>query len=228
MTAVDPAAAVSAVRPVEQLEVAPPPPALANPAPLGLLGYGMTTTLLSLANAGLFTVDTMILAMAVFFGGTAQMIVAILAFRRGETFSVTAFGGFAFLWLTYAFILVGSAHAWGPSAPTSTAVGWYLMAWAVFSVGMMIGSFSAPRVLTGVLALTVALLAILSIANWLGSDTWTKVGGWEGIVTGLAAIYTAFGFLFNESLGRTVLPVGAPLVSPRTAATPPRQRVATP
>ncbi len=225
MATTDPGLTTTTVPHLERIEVTAPPGTFANPAPLGLLGYGMSTVLLSLSNAGLFDLGTMVLAMAVFFGGIAQLVVATLAFRRGETFAVTAFGGYAFLWLTFAFLLIGGQHGWWPTANSSTAIGWYLMTWAVFSLGMMLASMSAPRVLTWVLALTVALLAILAVATWTGSETLTKTGGWEGLLTGVAAMYTAFAFLINESLGRTILPVGAPLASPPAPAPlPPRQR----
>ncbi len=203
----------AAQTPAKPLEVQLPPTPLGNPAPLGLLGYGMSTVLLSLANAGVYDLGTMILAMAVFFGGIAQLVVAIMAFRRGETFAVTAFGGYAFLWLTFAFLLIGQQHGWWPVANSATAVGWYLFVWAVFSLGMMLGSLVAPRVLTYVLALTVLLLLLLAVAYWAGSTTITKVAGWEGIVTGASAMYAAFAFLLNEALGRTVLAVGKPVVS---------------
>lgn len=210
---------------MERVEVVSSPGSFANPAPLGLLGYGMSTVLLSLSNVGWFELGPMVLAMAVFFGGIAQMIVSIMAFRRGETFSVTAFGGYAFLWLSFAFLLIGNQNGWWSTQNSSTALGWYLLLWSVFSLGMMTASLTAPRVLTGVLGLTVALLAILAVANWVGSSTLTKVGGWEGLVTGAAAMYTAFAFLINETLARDVLPVGKPLLqAPAAAPQVPRQR----
>ena len=202
------------VHPLEPIEVRLPARSYANPAVLGLLGYGMSTVLLSLANANVYGMGTMVLAMAVFFGGIAQMIVAILCFRRGETFAVTAFGGYAFLWLTFAFLNIGEIHGWWSAANSSTAIGWYLMMWAVFSLGMMLASLVAPRALTGVLALTVVLLALLAVATWTGSTNLTKAAGWEGVVTGAAAMYTAFAFLLNEVLPRTVLPAGDPLIKP--------------
>lgn len=212
MASVDTGLGAAGVRPLEPVEVRFPAVNYANPAVLGLLGYGMSTVLLSLANANVFGLGTMVLAMAVFFGGLAQMIVAILSFRRGETFAVTAFGGYAFLWLTLAFLMIGQEHRWWPTQNSTTAMGWYLLIWAIFSLGMMLGSLVAPRVLTGVLALTVVLLTMLAIANWADSTGWTKAAGWEGVLTGASAIYTAFGFLLNEVLGRTVLPVGAPFM----------------
>lgn len=186
----------------------------ADPLPLGLLGYGMTTVLLSLANAGVYSLGTMVLAMAVFFGGSAQVIVAIMSFRRKNSFAVTAFGGYGFLWLTFAFLLLAQQGHWWPTANSGTAMGWYLFVWAIFTFGLLIGSLLAPRFLSLVLALTLVLLLLLALSSWTGSSALGQIGGWEGILTGASAIYLAFAFLLNEMYGRTILPVGSPLTSP--------------
>lgn len=186
------------------------PEGFANPVPLGLLGYGMSTVLLSLANAGVYEAGSMVLAMAVFFGGIAQVIVAIMAYRNNNTFALTAFAGYGFLWITIAFLTIGGIHGWA-GADSGTAMGFYLLMWAIFTFGLLIASRVAPRALTGVLVLTVILLSVLAIANWAESSTITKIGGWEGVLTGASAVYLAFAFLLNETFGRTVLPVGEPL-----------------
>ncbi len=196
---------------VEARVTALPSPEYGNPIPLGLLGYGMSTVLLSLANAGVYELGSMVLAMAVFFGGIAQTIVAILSFRRKDSFAVTAFGGYSFLWLTFAFLLIGQQNGWWPTANSGTAMGWYLFLWAIFTFGLLIGSLLAPRVLSLVLALTFILLLLLAVSSWTGNATLGQLGGWEGVVTGASAIYLAFAFLLNEMYGRTVLPVGNPL-----------------
>lgn len=187
------------------------PETFANPIPLGLLGYGMTTVLLSLANATVYKSGSMVLAMAVFFGGLAQVLVSLMAYRRNDMFAVTAFGGYGFLWITLGFLTIGADHGWA-AANSGTAMGFYLAMWAVFSLGLMAASLVAPRVLTGVLALTVALLSILAIGNWADNSTITKIGGWEGVVTGASAVYLAFAFVLNDTFGRTILPVGEALV----------------
>lgn len=194
-----------------QVEAPSPPLGFGNPLPLGLLGYGMTTVLLSFVNAEVFAMGTAVLAMAVLFGGVAQLVVAIMAFRRNDSFAVTAFGGYAFLWLTLGFMTIGADHGWG-AANSGRAMGWYLFVWALFSFGLFIGSFTLPRVLTLVLGLTVVLLLLLAVGNWFDSSQIVQIGGWEGIVTGAAAIYLAFAFLLNEMFERTVLPVGEQLV----------------
>lgn len=186
---------------------------LANPIPLGLLGYGMTTVLLSLANVGLFPVDGMVFAMAIFFGGIAQAIVAVLLFKKGDSFGVTAFAGYAFLWLSFAFLNVGVGNGWWNV--TNGEVGAYLLIWALFTLGLVIASVVAPRVLTIILALTVILLASLGLGALTGSEALTLFGGYEGILTGALAIYLAFAFLINEMYGSDVLPAGKPFRAPR-------------
>ncbi|MEO7373588.1 MAG: acetate uptake transporter [Terrimesophilobacter sp.] len=181
---------------------------LADPIPLGLLGYGMTTVLLSLANTGLFPIDGMVFTMAIFFGGIAQAIVAVMLFLKGNSFGVAAFAGYAFLWLSFAFLNIGVGNHWW--TVTSGAVGAYLLVWALFTLGLVIASVVAPRVLTIILILTVILLASLGLGALMGSSALGLFGGYEGILTGALAIYLAFAFLINEMFGKTVLPVGKP------------------
>lgn len=184
---------------------------IANPAVLGLLGYGMSTVLLSLGNSGVYPVDGMVFAMAIFFGGAAQTLAASMLFKLGDTFGVTAFGGYSFLWLSFAFINIGAGNGWW--TVTSVGIGWYLIVWMIFTVGLMIASTVAPRVLTIILALTVVLLGSLGIGAITGNAAISLFGGYEGILTGALAIYLAFAFLINEMYGKAVLPVGAPLRS---------------
>lgn len=181
----------------------------ANPAVLGLLGYGVSTVLLSLANSGLYAVDGMVLVMGVFFGGLAQTLVAVMLFRLGDTFGVTAFGGYSFLWLSFAFINIGAINGWW--TVSAVAIGWYLILWMVFTIGLAAASVVAPRVLTVILVLTAVLLGSLGVGALTGNAAISLFGGFEGILTGALAIYLAFAFLVNEMYGKAVLPIGAPL-----------------
>jgi len=180
----------------------------ANPSVLGLLGYGMSTVLLSLANSGVIPLDGMIIAMAFFFGGVAQTLVATMAFRLGDTFGVVAFGGYSFLWLSFALINFGAVREWWPV--DSGAIGWYLIMWMIFTIFLMVSSAVAPRVLTIILALTVVLLGSLGLGALTGNAALSLFGGYEGIITGALAMYMAFASLLNEMWGKTVLPLGTP------------------
>jgi hypothetical protein len=182
---------------------------VANPAVLGLLGYGMTTVLLSLANSGIIAFDGVILSMALFFGGAAQTMVAAMAFKLGDTFGLVAFGGYSFLWLSFGLINVGAVREWW--TVDSGAVGWYLILWMIFTIFLAIASTVAPRVLTFVLILTVILLGSLGVSMLIGNAALGMFGGVVGIITGGLAMYLAFAFLLNEMYGKVALPVGAPI-----------------
>jgi uncharacterized protein len=187
----------------------------ANPAVLGLLGYGMTTVLLSLANSGIIPFDGMIIAMALFFGGAAQTLVASMLFKLGDTFGVVAFGGYSFLWLSFGLINLGAFIEWW--TVSSVAIGFYLIIWMIFTIFLVIASMVAPRVLTIILMLTVVLLGSLGIGALTGNAALSLFGGYEGILTGGLAMYMAFAVLLNEMWGKQVLPLGTPFRSASNA-----------
>ncbi|MFY9304872.1 MAG: acetate uptake transporter [Rhodoluna sp.] len=187
----------------------------ANPAVLGLLGYGMTTVLLSLANSGIIPFDGMIIAMALFFGGAAQTLVASMLFKLGDTFGVVAFGGYSFLWLSFGLINLGAFIEWW--TVSSAAIGFYLIIWMIFTIFLVFASMVAPRVLTIILMLTVVLLGSLAIGNLTGNAALVTFGGYEGILTGGLAMYMAFAVLLNEMWGKQVLPLGTPFRSASNA-----------
>jgi hypothetical protein len=179
---------------------------LANPAPLGLMGFGTTTVLLNIHNAGFFPIGSLILAMGIFYGGIAQIIAGILEFKKGNTFGLTAFASFGSFWLTLVFIIVfkdlpGNSPAF---------MGWYLFVWGVFTFFMWIGTFGKNRVLQFIFLSLFILFWLLSIRDWTGSPAVGTIAGYEGIICGCAAIYLAMAELINESHGRKVLPIGEP------------------
>lgn len=187
----------------------------ANPAVLGLLGYGMSTVLLSLINSDIIPFDGMILAMALFFGGAAQTLVASMLFKQGDTFGVVAFGGYSFLWLSFGLMNVGVVREWWTADASS--VGWYLIIWIVFTIFLTIASTVAPRVLTMILFLTIILLGSLGFGALTGNAALSLFGGYEGILTGGLAMYMAFALLLNEMWGREVLPLGTPFRKARVS-----------
>lgn len=182
--------------------------AKANPGVLGLLAYGMSTVLLSLANSGIIPLDGMVIAMALFFGGAAQTLVASMFFRLGDTFGVVAFGGYSFLWITFGLINFGAVREWW--GVDSGAIGWYLIMWTIFTIFLAIASAVAPKVLTIILIFTIALLGSLGLGALTGNAALSSFGGGIGIVTGALAMYMAFASLLNEMWGKNVLPLGSP------------------
>ncbi len=182
---------------------------LANPAPLGLMGFGMTTVLLNIHNAGFFPVSAMILAMGIFYGGIAQIIAGILEFRKGNTFGTTAFTSYGIFWITLValWVIPDLGPAMGQKTPAAF-MGWYLFLWGLFTFFMWFGTFGKNRVLQFVFLSLTVLFWLLAIKDWTGSALIGQIAGWEGIICGLSAIYLAMAEVLNEARQRTVLPIG--------------------
>ncbi len=179
----------------------------ANPAPLGLLAFGMTTVLLNLHNAGLYELNTMILAMGIFYGGTAQVIAGIMEWKKNNTFGTTAFISYGFFWLTLVALIVLPKFGW--SAPASgTAMAGFLGVWGFFTLLMFIGTLKLSRALQIVFGTLVILFALLAIGDALENPLLKTIAGYEGLICGFSAIYTGMAQVLNEVYGRTVLPLG--------------------
>lgn len=179
----------------------------ANPAPLGLMGFGMTTVLLNIHNAGFFPMSSMILAMGIMYGGVAQVIAGIAEFRTGNTFGMTAFCSYGLFWISLAGLILMPGWGWAESSPAAF-MGWYLAMWGLFTFGMWFGTFGKNRALQIVFCTLWILFFLLAIRDWTGSVTIGVLAGWEGIVCGASAIYLALAEVINESAGKTVLPIG--------------------
>ncbi|MDR8524933.1 MULTISPECIES: acetate uptake transporter [Shewanella] len=179
---------------------------LANPAPLGLMGFGMTTVLLNIHNAGFFPIDSMILAMGIFYGGLAQVIVGIMCFKRGDTFGTTAFTSYGLFWLTLVGLIV--MPKMGFAASPATFMGWYLLLWGMFTAALFVGSLRYPRAKQVVFASLTILFFLLAARDFTGSELIGTIAGYEGIFCGLSAIYFAMAQVLNAEFGRVILPIG--------------------
>ena len=178
----------------------------ANPAPLGLLAFGMTTILLNLHNAGLFPLDTMILAMGIFYGGFAQVIAGIMEWKKNNTFGTTAFLSYGFFWLTLVGLLVMPVLGWGTTPEISAMVA-YLVMWGIFTGVMFFATLKINRALQVVFATLTILFFMLAIADATGSTLVKQVAGYVGIICGLSAVYTGLAQVLNEVYRRTILPI---------------------
>ncbi|GEM77913.1 acetate uptake transporter [Vibrio superstes] len=181
---------------------------LANPAPLGLMGFGMTTILLNIHNAGFFPMDSMILAMGIFYGGLSQVIVGIMCFKRGDTFGTTAFTSYGLFWLTLVGIIV-MPYMGLPASPAGF-MAWFLVLWGIFTGFMFIGSLRYPRAKQVVFGSLTVLFFLLAAHDFTGNSTIGFIAGIEGIFCGASAIYFAMAQVLNAEYGRTILPVGKP------------------
>lgn len=179
----------------------------ANPAPLGLTGFGLTTMLLNLHNVGLFPNNAMILGMGIFVGGIAQIIAGILESKKNNTFGLTAFTAYGSFWLSLVAIWVLPAMGLAEKAD-ETAMGWYLFIWGMFTFGMFFGTFRLSRALQVVFGTLVALFWLLAIGDLTHVPGYKLIGGYVGILCGFSAFYTAIAQVLNEVFGRVVLPLG--------------------
>lgn len=178
----------------------------ANPAPLGLFGFGMTTVLLNIHNAGFYEMNSMILAMGIFYGGIAQVIAGIFESKKNNTFGMTAFISYGFFWLTLVALIFMAK--WGWITPTSkSSLATYLLVWGIFTLLLFIGTLKLTRALQFVFATLTVLFFLLAIGNYTESESIIKVAGFEGIICGASAIYTGIAGLLNEVYGRKVLAV---------------------
>ena len=180
----------------------------ANPAPLGLLAFGMTTVLLNLHNAGVFEFNAMILGMGTFYGGLAQVLAGYMEWKKKNTFGLVAFASYGFFWLTLVALLVLPKLGWGDKS-SPTAMAWYLGMWGLFTLLMFIGTLKLNRALQVVFATLTILFFLLAIGEATGSAQLSVFAGYEGIFCGLSAMYAAIAQVLNEVYQRTVLPLGA-------------------
>ena len=179
----------------------------ANPAPLGLMGFGMTTVLLNIHNAGFFEIGSMILAMGIFYGGIAQIFAGIMEWKKGNTFATTAFTSYGLFWLSLVALILFPKL--GLSEPPATlALVMYLVMWGVLTAFLFIGTLKLNRALQFVFASLTILFFLLALGDYTGSQTIKQIAGYEGIVCGLSAIYAAMAQVLNEVYGKTILPLG--------------------
>lgn len=179
-----------------------------NPAPLGLLGFGMTTVLLNFHNAGFYELNTMILAMGICYGGLAQIIAGIMEWKKGNTFATTAFISYGLFWLSLVALIVMTKLGWAAKSDDK-AMAAYLFMWGLFTLVMFIGTLRlhiAGQIVFGSLTLLFFLLAYGDFAN--ASPGFKHFTGWEGIFCGFSAIYTGLAQVLNELYGKPLLPLG--------------------
>jgi len=180
----------------------------ANPAPLGLLAFGMTTVLLNLHNAGYYELNSMILAMGICYGGIAQVIAGIMEWKKNNTFGTTAFTSYGLFWLSLV-VLVLLPKANPAVTPTSAGgLGAYLIVWGVFTGVMFFGTLRLNRAIQFVFASLTILFGLLAVGELTEMAGLTRLAGYEGIVCGLSAMYAGLAQVLNEQFGAVVLPLG--------------------
>lgn len=190
----------------------PPATTIADPAPLGLLGFGFTTLMLSFVNAGLFKVTdgaALVLTLALFYGGGAKFVAGLFEFRRGNTLGATAFCTYGAFWIAIWFWFHNEA-----AAGSSNAVAWFFLGWAIVTAIFTIASLKTNHALISVFFFLTITYLFLAFGQWQAGGVYnvvndpglSKVGGWLGIVTGLLAWYTAAAVVINSSHKRELVP----------------------
>ncbi len=195
----------------------------ANPAPLGLVAFGLTTVVLSLVNAGIIPADAepVVFPLAFAFGGLGQIITGAMEFRNGNTFGTVAFTSYGLFWWWFAFLNWAIAAKIQP-APSAVGVGVTLLMWGVFTLYMWISTFRSNMGLWLVF-LTLWITFFLLAGGALGVGT-KGIGGLVGLVCGLLAMYVSFAEVTNSAFGRAVLPLGNPILSATASPEPARGR----
>ncbi len=182
---------------------------LANPAPVGLLGFGMTTILLNLHNAGFYPLDAMILGMGVFFGGLAQLIAGTMEFKKGNTFGQAAFMSYGAFWLLLVFLLlIPKVPAWAAFAPNLFSMGCFFTVWGIFTFFMYLGTRNGNKATQVIFLSLTILFFLLAARDFFESELIGTIAGYEGIFCGLSAFYTALAEILNEKMGKEFLPLG--------------------
>ena len=178
---------------------------IANPAPLGLLGFGMTTVLLNLHNAKIIPLSAVIVAMGFALGGAAQIVAGIMEFKKNNVFGATAFSAYGFFWWSLVAIW------WNPiksAAADSVSMGFYLLLWCIFTLFMSIGTLKHNRATQVVFFSLTLLFLLLSLGDFTGISLITTIAGVEGIICGCSAIYAGLAQVVNNEFKKTVLPLG--------------------
>lgn len=194
----------------------PQPLKIANPGPLGLSGFGLTTVVLSCINAGWLSHEAVpvVVPLAFAYGGVAQIIAGILESRNGNTFGMVAFLSYGLFWWWFAFLQWTIGAKW-LSAPSASGVAFVLLMWGVFTFLLWIVTF---RLSLGVwsifllLWITFFFLAAGDFGCVIGSVKCGTIGGYFGVLTGIDAMVVAFIEILNATAGRVVLPLGRPLL----------------
>jgi succinate-acetate transporter protein len=179
---------------------------IADPGPLGLCAFALTTFLLSLVNAKVIPAgaEPVVFGVALAYGGVGQFAAGMWEFRKGNTFGATAFASYGAFWLSYWALVTFYAKSLGDSA--GSAIGWYLVAWGIFTTIMFLASVRTTAGVMLVFLLLAITFYLLGFGEWT-TATWVgKAGGWFGIATAGAAWYTALAGVTTSTFGRAVLP----------------------
>src|SRR4051812_9025468 len=191
---------------VVERQAAAPEFSIADPAPLGLAAFALTTFVLSMSNTQVWNAEPAALALAAAYGGAVQLLAGMWEFKRNNTFGALAFSSYGGFWISF-FIFVQFIAGSVPPAALAETVGTFLLGWTIFTAYMTIASFRVSAAVVAVFVLLTVTFAFLTIGAFQESEGWTKAGGWLGVATAAAAWYASFAGVTNSTFKRVVLPV---------------------
>ena len=165
----------------------------------------MTTMLLNIHNAGFFELNSMIMGMGIFFGGTQQVIAGIMEWKKGNGFGMAAFTSYGFFWLS--LVAIWTLPLMGVTKPDGASMGCYLGLWGLFTLAFFIGTLNGNTIGKLIFGSLVVLFALLSAARFTGNESIHTIAGYEGILCGFFAFYEAAAIVINEKTGRKILPL---------------------
>jgi succinate-acetate transporter protein len=198
----------SDAEPLAPANVPVPTPEIADPGPLGLAGFAMTTFVLSVFNSGFLpaTLTADVLGLALFYGGIVQLLAGMWEFRKGNTFGALAFSSFGAFWLSFWYYITFVAPRL-PAADVHNATGLYLLGWTIFTAYMTVASLRTTTAVAAVFVALTATFLLLTISEFAQASGIGKVGGYVGLLTALLAWYASFAGVTNATYKRVVLPV---------------------
>lgn len=184
---------------------------IADPAPLGLAAFALTTFVLSFVNAGLVpaTVEPVVFGLALAYGGAAQFAAGLWEFAKGNTFGATAFCSYGAFWLSFWWLTAHLADYKIPAADVGKGVGLYLVAWGIFTAYMTVAATRVNGAVLAVFVLLTITFLVLGAGDLSGTASISKIGGWIGILTALAAWYASFAGVTTFAFKRPIVPTGA-------------------
>lgn len=182
---------------------------VADPGPLGLAAFALTTFVLSTVNAGFLpkTVEGVVLGLALFYGGITQFAAGLWEFARGNTFGATAFCSFGGFWMAFWYLVAHTDLSKAAPADAAHGVGVFLLGWTIFTAYMFVASLRTSAAVAAVFAALTITFLLLALGDLTTTTGLTKAGGYLGLLTALLAWYGSFAGVTNETFKRTVLPV---------------------
>ena len=199
-------AQVSTLQPSPQITSAPSFGAqIADPGPLGLAGFALTTFMLSTFNAGLLpkSAEVAILGVALFYGGITQLFAGMWEFAKGNTFGALAFSSYGAFWMSLWYLIV---HSGLTKDDAAQGVGIFLLAWTIFTLYMTVVAARITGLLFTLFAVLLVTFAFLTVGAFAAAPAITNIGGWLGLVTAFIAWYASFAGVMNGTVKRSIIP----------------------